>query len=412
MALSVETGQFAANTGSATTTVSCGFTGKALILWTTGQTTNGSDTAANASWSIGFSDGTNNRSFVWGSDDNVATTNTGHGVSNLLSILSDGTPTFARSITGVSFGASSFDLTWNGTPASAYLVNYMLLGGTDITNVKVGTAADNFGSTGNKSETGPGFQGNFGMFLVHAGGGNIANTGIGFAVSNTKQFTASWGIDDGANMTTTIDAVSYTNNSGFVSYITEGAETVDLLASFTNWTSTGFDFNVSNASTATGLTVEYLVIAGGQWDVGTSTTPTSSGTRTISSMSFQPQGLFLAHTSTTADATVTIDCNSTVGAATSTSTEASCSASQDDAVLNTTCNRSTSNSKILLSGSFPTTSVDFTSFASNGWTITEGGVSATAYQMGWFACGSAEATVVGKKPFAALLAHRRFNYVP
>lgn len=403
-ALDVFTGQCAADTADATTTCSHSLasTPTAILMWANGQTSNGSDTAGNASWSFGCSDATNFYTHGWAADDNVATTNDGHAMyvdGRALVIFSNGTPTVLRYVTDFNPGASTFDLVWDGTPAAAYLVNYMIFGGADITNDLCTTVSLN-NATGDQAETGIGFEPNFGIFFhahpLNSGSGVQANTGIGFAATGNpanKQFTACIGIDDGQTMTAAIDAVSYTDNDNFICSITAGAETIDVLMSLgtagnpAGWNSDGFNYNVSNAPAAA-MTVGALFFKGGQWDVGTTTTPISSGTTTVSSMTFQPQGLFLAHGSATANATVTIDANSTVGAAVSTSTEASGSASQDDAVLNTTVNRTSSNSQILASGAFPLTAVEFTSFQSNGWTGTEGGVSATAYQLGWFAMGN------------------------
>lgn len=187
MALSVLTGQVAANTGSATTNIpSVGFQGKAIILWGTNGTANTDGTQATAGWSIGFSDGTNHRCIAWAGDDSVATSNVGKSArtDSVLDILTDGTPTSARRVTGVTFNASDVDLTWDGTPAAAYLVQYMILGGSDISNVKVGTHTM-ANSTGDKTETGVGFQGDFGMFLftaaTAAGTTTLANASVGFA---------------------------------------------------------------------------------------------------------------------------------------------------------------------------------------------------------------------------------------
>lgn len=391
MALSVETGIFNADTADAVTTVSSSFQGKGIIMWTTGQTAEGVDDAANAMWSFGFSDGTNHRCTAWASDDNVATTNCGctFRTDSAIEILSDGTPTSVRRITGVSFGASSFDLTWDGTPAAAYKVAYMLLGGTDITNVLVGTHTLDT-ALGADGVTGLAFQPDFGIFInsqkTAAGTGTRALCAMGFATTSAKEFTTFIGIDDAANMTTTIDAVSYTNAAACMSGVTAGAETVNFLADFTSFNSDGYTINISNAPPAAWL-VGYFLVKGGQWDVGT-TTPVAGGTRTISGMAFQPKGVFVTSCSATADATVTIHAKSAAGAATSTSTEATVTAYQSDAVLNTAVNRDTS-STLLLLGASPGTSFgdnDFSQFTSDGWEFTNNGAS-TMPQLGWFACG-------------------------
>lgn len=395
MALSVETGQFAANTGSATTTVTTGFQGKAVIFWATSGTANTTGTAGNAGWSIGFSDGTSHKAIAWAGDNAVATSNVGcsYRTASALDILTNGTPTSARRITGVAFNATpNMVITWDGTPAAAYLVHYMLLGGADITNISIGSSTIP-NSTGDKNIATVGFQGNFGFFLYNKPGvGDSDGThtqvshGYGFAVSGSKEFGTAFAVDDGATMSASVDAVGYTDSSNFMSLITAGAETIDVLGSFgtasnpTGWTSNGFDYNLSNApAAATGFS--WLVIKGGQWDLGTTTYPTSGATRTITGMAFQPKGLAFASSSPTADATVTVTNITHFGAATSTSTEAALSLFHNDAI-NTSVNRYISNTRNVQALS---TAADFTTFNSDGWTITEASGASAAYQAGWFA---------------------------
>ena len=389
-ATTVETGLATASTVTATTTVVTLAQYQCAILWTTGQTATGADSAANAMWSIGFSDSTNHRTIAWASDDNVGTTNVGRTLRTnaALEILSNGTPTSVITVTDVNFSALSFDIVFSGTPASAYLIGYMLIGGSDVTDCLVGTQTLTT-STGAQSVTGLSFQPTFGMFLnseqTAAGTGTQVMAGLGFAASSTKEFAMCWGIDDGQTMTANIDAVSYTNQAASMCGITAGAETIDFLADFTSFNSDGYTVNVSNAATAAWL-VPYLLVKGGQWDVGTTTQP-ASGARTITGMSFQPKGLAIAGTGPTADATVTTTFTSMFGAAISTSTEAATGGYMTDAVLNTAAARLTENSKIVyLANSAATVSSDFTSLNSDGWTITASATGSSP-QLGWFAMG-------------------------
>lgn len=417
MALSVETGQFAANTGGTGTTVSSGFQGKAIILFSTGQSSNGLDTSTNLSWSIGFSDGTNHRSIGWAADDNVDASNCGRAfrTDRALELFSDGAPTTLRYVSGVSFGASDFTITWDGTPAAGYLVGYILLGGSDITNVAIGTHTLDT-ATGPDSITGLGFQPDFAMFIhaqqTAAGTATRAGCGVGFAAGADKEFAMAWNLDDGQTMASTFDATSYTDANASLAAILDGGITVDLLANLTSFDVGGITFNISNAPPAAWL-VGYLAIKGGQWDVGTTTMPSGAGTdRTISTMTFTPKGLALAATAATADATAAeANCRSQVGAATSTSTEVYAYGDHDNVSDPTSTAKASGNSKIITNTGSDLLACDFTSFQSNGWTITANAVTA-GVQMGWFAMGDSAVTNIGKKPFAALLAHRRFHLVP
>ena len=390
MALTVDTGIVNANTGSATTTITVTAQGKAIILFTTGQTAEGSDSAANAMFSFGFSDGTFHRCIAWASDDNVGTTNCGSTwrATAAIEVLSNGTPTSLVTATVAFTNATTTTLTFSGTPAAAYKIGYIQFGGSDITNVLVSGATLVSGSTADVVVSSPGFQPDFAMFIgtqaTAAGTITRALGTVGFASHVDKEVTMAWGIDDGANMTANIDAVSYTNSAASMSQITAGAETVDFLANLKSFDANGFTLAVTNAASAA-WQFGYLVIKGGQWDVGT-TTPVSGGTRTISGMTFQPKGLFLAHTTADADATVDINATSGVGAASSTSTEASAAARQQDAQLNTNVFRDTQSANIQTQPG-GTASTSFDGFTSDGWAITSGGLETPTWQTGWFAAG-------------------------
>lgn len=399
--LDVTTGQFAANTGSATTTVTTGFQGKAVIFWATSGTANTDVTAGNAGWSIGFSDGTNHRCIAWAGDNAVATTNVIKSLrtASALDVYSDGDASDSRRITGVTFNATDITLTWSAAPIGAYLVGYILLGGSDITNVLVGhdlmpTATGTWNVDNNGSSVG--FTGDFVMMLYTKqtadGLQTRANCSLGFAASATKEFTMAWGVDNTQTMSTTVDAVSYTNQNASIAYITDGAETVDMLANFLGFTSTGFDLNISNAQATANTIMPFLLIKGGQWDVGTTTLPTGGASRTITGMAFQPQGLFLGITKALTNATVTAGAQgplSGVGAAVSTSTETYAGLGHNDAI-NTIVQREIQNDKIagMEFGSVPPASEDFTAFTSDGWTITSEANNGSALQTGWFAMGN------------------------
>jgi hypothetical protein len=252
----------------------------------------------------------------------------------------------------------------------------MQVGGSDITNVSVGTGTFSAGSTADLAITAPGFQPNFAMFIgtqaTAAGTITRALGTVGFASSSTKEFTMCWGIDDAQTMTATIDAVSYTDSAASMSQITAGAETIDLLANLKSFDTNGFTLAITNAATAA-WQFGYLLIKGGQWDVGTTT---------VSGISFDPKCLFTAITAATSNATVTVNAASSVGAAVSTSTEAAALGRQDDAILNTAVFLESSNSKIIVTTA--SNNCDFTNFGTGQWTITSAGVG-SGWQLGWFA---------------------------
>jgi hypothetical protein len=391
----VETGQCTANTGSATTTCTTGFQGKAVILFMTGDTTN-NGAVNGASFSIGFSDGTNHRSVSFAGDNAVATSNAGKSwrTDGALDYLSNGTPTSTRRVTGVAFNATpNMVLTWDGTPAAAYLVNYILLGGSDITNVAVGTFTS--ATTGaSQSITGVGFQPDFGMFIgamMTAAGtsaaGAEASLSIGFAKDSTHEFAMAVGIDDAQTMSANVNGVNIVHNDATLAGITLGAQTEDVLADFTSFDSGGATFNFSNLPTSA-YQFGYLLIKGGQWDVGTSTKPTTATTQTVTGMAFQPTlAAWLRPTQDTANNTIVSGAVVDFGAATSTSTEVNARSGHNDAI-NTVADRISQNTKVLSSTTIVSGSevglADFTSFNSDGWTITWDNTG-LADLIGWFA---------------------------
>lgn len=401
MALSVETGQFAASTGGATTTVTTGFQFKCVILFMTGVTANNSN-GTPGSFSIGFSDGTNHRSVSWAGDSAVSTSNVGKSwrTDGALDYLSNGNPTSTRRVTGVAFNSTpNMVITWDGTPASAYLVGYIGLGGSDITNVIVGTHSLTT-STGAQSVTGLAFKPDFGMWIGAmmtaagaSGAGAEASCCIGFAKDSTHEFSMACGVDDAQTMAANVNGVTIEHNDATLSGITLGGQTEDLLADFTSFNTDGYTLNVSNAP-ASAYQFGYLLVKGGQWDVGASARPTTATTQTVTGMSFQPSGLFLIDPACTANNTITSIAVTAVGGATSTSTETAATAMHNDSI-NTLANREMDNAKIITSSSGLFSKADFTSMNSDGWTITwDGGAGAPQEILGWWACaGNASGNV-------------------
>src|SRR5438105_2726842 len=129
--LNVKSGRTAVGTGSATTTVSgLGFTPKAVIAFATARTTSGSR-GTPGSQSIGFSDGTHHRYVAWAGDSGASTSNVGTATSDAkaIGIVTDGTPTVTNEATIGNFQSGSFDIVFNSTPAAAYFVCWIALGG-------------------------------------------------------------------------------------------------------------------------------------------------------------------------------------------------------------------------------------------------------------------------------------------
>ena len=391
MALSSFSGQFAADTADTTTAVTgLGFIPKAIIFFAVDNTTAGLDFAAgNGGMAVGFTDGTNHSYAGWSGDNNVATTNVGksYSTTKCIGIMNDGTPTVDNEAT-CAFDADGFTLTWNSTPGSAWLIGYWAVGGSDITNVNVGSVAMDT-DLGAQSVTGPAFQPNI-VFIAHtsstaAGTAAGVDFGFGVAVSSSKEACMAVTAADGQTMAANINAESRVSGSNTIIGLANPA--IELAADFTNFTANGFDINFSDASPSAYL-FSYLVIKGGQWDCGTSQAPASATTQSVTGMAFQPTTMGIFGSQATALDTNTNEAKTAIGAAVSTSTESSCVARHSE-TINTAMNRGNENAKILSLAS--TVEADFTSFNSDGWTITWAVDPASRYTGWWAGAGNAAA---------------------
>lgn len=131
-----------ASTTQTLTVWATGDTPKAVILWAGANATAEDTTTAGAGIGLGFSDGTNHWSSAIAMVDGAATTvaKKYHAAKALTLLNGDGT--VLDSCTAA-FTANTVTLTW-GNSTGGPLIHYLALGGTDITNVKVGTYnADN-----------------------------------------------------------------------------------------------------------------------------------------------------------------------------------------------------------------------------------------------------------------------------
>lgn len=388
--LQVEVGSFTANTGGVTTTVSCGFQGKVILLFTDTKTSTGE--SARAAWSFGASDGTNHRCIACGADDAASLTNMTRYLSagdvavnnRAVQMLLSGTNTANERVIGVALNGNNFVLTWNATPASAYLIGYVLIGGEDITNVF--TDVNNVNTTaGNQAITGVGFKPDFVLIFHH----NNANQGplvdfnqaIGCAVSPTKQWAQCHRGQDN-----TI-AGTYASSRFSSSHILIGMKndgTLSDTAVFTSMDADGFTINWDNPPAASHK-MNFLCIKGGRWDVGTQAKPATATTQTLTGMVFTPKMLGYLLSSPTVVDTATNPAISTIGFAASSAARGFVGVRHSSSG-NPTAALSANSNALISHEMGATANADFTSFNSDGWTVTWD-AAGTALLSGWFAAG-------------------------
>ena len=302
MTLLVEKGTFAKETSNVDGTdqtvnlANSSLTPKVLWLWTTSQTSNGSFGDGYCA-AYGFSDGTNDACMSLVCADNTANADTGGVIRNdaviSYSILSGTVPTETARADVVSFNAGNFVLNWAVSDATASIIHYMVMGGTDITNVKVGNHSMATGAgTGAEAFTGVGFQGDFVNFIAVGSESSITlntygtanrNFFIGAAKSSSARWVFGGASEEGAG---TADTYNYKEITRCLAMMNPTDGSTRLLSDFTSFDTDGFTLNniTENISLGPGLFAS-CVIKGGLWDVGNGTAPASIGQQTINTTS-------------------------------------------------------------------------------------------------------------------------------
>jgi hypothetical protein len=268
--------------------VALNFTPKAIILYSTGGTTNDIG-AAGYQTCIGFSDGTNHTCWTDTSVDNAAAANVAntHRNDSVLVITTPGTPgtTIVRGT--CIFQTNNVRFTWAVNNTAGYFIHMMAIGGADITNVKVAAVDAGRNTAGTQDYTGLGFNPSNGTSVLFLVGGTRTTvnasvtsleTSFGCAVSSSKRWAIGNESEHTADPTDTWcvqrdDAVFYTTTLGAVS----------ATADFSAWITDGFRLNWTDAQASTSAKMMYLVINGGTWDCGTTI---GSGSAAVNDVNF------------------------------------------------------------------------------------------------------------------------------
>jgi hypothetical protein len=394
--INVKVGSFAKITTTGSQTISgLGFQPKAIIFYWSRNTTNATATAPR-SQGVGFTDCTNQRAVAIAEDDNAASSNAGRyrTESNVIVILSDGTPTVGSRATFTSCDTDGFTINWAVSEARADIINYIAIGGSDVTNVKAGTftlAA----STGIQNITGVGFQPNFAMFLwgfteaVDTASAGL-EMGMGFADYNNNQGSILNCVKDAEATNKTKYSLQRTDN---VILLSSTACALDALAAFNGFSSDGFSLNVSDAPAAA-TPIFYLAIKGGSYAVGNFLQPTATGVQTISGTGFQPNLVVLFSHNQVAGTALTAPSTFSIGAANATTSRAGVWGQSRNVDPSQTAVY-TDNSKIMimrtLSGTGGTGTInaqaDFAGFTSDGFQLNWTTVDTTQRQIVYWAFG-------------------------
>lgn len=367
-----------------------GFQPQALIVFAASDLNN--SWQADYLLSLGFSDGTNDRSIASTSDDFQATTLAKRTVSDshVIRKIWPYSPNAVSHEAEVNkFHGDGFELNWTVVPTGAGLsMHYMAIGGNDIVDATVGTINAPT-STGSFVHNGVGFKPDAIMFLYNrmSGSSTTANAGfgLGFAAANPlsdsscSQQGALMGVSEDARATSDTARAQRTDR---VIYQLNPADTSvdDAEAEFEAFTHDGFVLNWTDLPSDANDKFYYLAIKGGKWHVGTFSQPTT-GTPpfddSVTGVGFQPTGLLLASFNNVAATSIQDHNRISFGAAVSTTSRGNMWSGDTDNVADSIAQSWQGNAKLIrlategfLGSNTNNAEADLKSFDSNGFTLT------------------------------------------
>jgi hypothetical protein len=356
--------------------------------------------------SYGFSDGTNHRNTAQRSLDAAATSDCGGATRNdcCISFVDDAAATIIRASVK-QWDSDGFTLTYAQNTATACDIYCYLWGGSDITNVTVGTASLPT-AAGNFDTTGLGYtvtEGNGALFTMHTGATTVGTAvkgsgGIlsaGWAISSTKEGSLSIASESGR---TTSDTWRYQRADKCWVDLAETTGAISSEGEFVSWISDGFTLNAT--TTILNERLYYMVIKGGNWDADTFNL-SGTGNASVTSMSFTPAGELMMSYGTTTQTVPQSHNRLGFGGANSTTSRGSIFVGDTDAAADEiTAQRSLSTrmfnmatEALTATSSTSHVEIDFVSHNSNGFTYNKATNSGTlgTIEMLWIAFGSSAA---------------------
>ena len=276
-----------------------GFQPKVLILWWTRRNGN-VNAAGDADLSSGFGVvvGTADRRCVAWSDDHAATTMSADSYHSDAACVATLVVT-SGAVDGLadlsSLDADGFTLIVDDAFAAAVSVNYLALGGADLTNMATGVFNEP-GATGNHNEGALAFTPDCVIFLS-AGIGAAAPGGaahgqcmVGAATSSTARGVTSILQRDAVLDS---DTYRYSLSSECIALMATGTGATDYREDFVAFISGGFTLNAIER-TAGARRVHYLALKGGSFRVGGLTTRTDGNDIAVTGLASRPRGVFFA----------------------------------------------------------------------------------------------------------------------
>ena len=395
----VKKGTFAkATTTGSQIVTGTGFLPKAVIFWWTRQTSYGESVGIRVGYGFATHDGGayQNCGVAFASDDGAASSNTGRRRSATYSIiiLSNGDPTRSAQASVTSFNNDGFTVDWQTNENRADIIQYIALGGPDLTNAK----ANSFSLTatsGTQDVTGVGFRPDFAVFLwtfTEATGTNTphAEIGLGFAASSTRRGAIVADSEDGKN---NMDTWQQQRADSCILLLDPTSGGQDAIVDFNQFLADGFRVSKSNAP-ADDTPIFYLALKGGYYDVGSFNSPTSTGIQDVTGVGFQPKLVMLATQGRSAATAIGSTSELSLGAATSATERGTTWFEDPDSLADSDNEMETSNSQIIrwrdrISSNVFTLrgSADFVSALSDGFRVNWSNVETAGRQVIYVAFG-------------------------
>ena len=301
MVLSFKTGQWNSRTTTGVDTITgVGFTPKAILVWTGDYDGTVNSIAGWFQFGFGAAADTtaaNQRSISVDSQDAAATSTTEANWDEDSSMI----PGNAGSQGYIStIGTDGFSVTWTAADGTANKMFYICIGGADVTNTKVGSiTSPTTGTTGNQTTTGVGFQPNAVLWFSS---GNTATGvrsgmawGFGMATSSSNQ-VCSAGVSKNGSANMDCKRYQRSDNTNCFALIDETTTTNKALeGALASMNADGFTINWTTvASGGASRKIGYIALRGGNYKVGSTTSPTTGTapvSKSTSGVGFQSRGL-------------------------------------------------------------------------------------------------------------------------
>lgn len=288
--LDVKVGSFAANTSTGNQTVAHGLasTPKVILFWGTNASADGNATHAVHMLGVGISSTERRNISTYAESADVTQVNAVSQQNSSCIFYAS----LAKTADLVSIDGTNFVINWTVAPGIAYVINYMAIGGSALTNYKLGIVTAKT-STGSQAYTGVGFQPD--ALMLFAGKWSTPETfhlttnGTGlmsFVHSTSERGYVAWRSKNGANPSVAKHRQSASKVAG--SLTDTGIFTE---ADFVSMDSDGFTLTYPTAGGSSDI-MYYLALKGPQFKVGTITQPTSTGVQSTT-VGFPPKGVIL-----------------------------------------------------------------------------------------------------------------------